>query len=150
MGSTMGDTLFYMSAAVTRQHDSRSLDIPSILVGSTGRNWLSSKFMEGVTLQIGGNGTGTGIEGARAPSDDGARSLPVVLLRPLRRRLTCPNPRPPHHPSTCLAACARARRAAMQRRRAARRLGGRVPIGPREQAVLLVAGVHVARGPRHG
>ena len=149
MGSTMGDTLFYMSAAETRQPDSRSLDIPSILVGSTGRNWLSSKFMEGVTIQIGGNGTGTGIEGARAPSDDGARSLPVVLLRPLRRRLTCPQPSPAP-PPLLLPRRVCARRAAMQRRRAARRLGGHVPIGPREQAVLLVAGLHVARGPRHG
>ena len=65
MGNNMADTLFYMAAAEARQPDSRSLDIPSILVGSTGRNWLSSKFMEGVTIQIGGSSTG--IDGAHAP-----------------------------------------------------------------------------------
>lgn len=67
MGNNMADTLFYMAAAEARQPDSRSLDIPSILVGSTGRNWLSSKFTEGVTIQIGGYGSGTGIDGAHAP-----------------------------------------------------------------------------------
>jgi hypothetical protein len=68
MGNNMADTLFYMAAAEARQPDSRSLDIPSILVGSTGRNWLSSKFTEGVTIQIGGSGSGTGIDGAHAPA----------------------------------------------------------------------------------
>lgn len=52
MGNT-ADQLFYMAAAESRQSDSRALDIPSILIGSTGRNWLATNLASGVLLEIG-------------------------------------------------------------------------------------------------
>lgn len=51
----VADQLFYMASMDDRQADSRSLDIPSILVGATGRGWLLSKLAEGVLVRIGGS-----------------------------------------------------------------------------------------------
>ena len=49
------DQLFYMAAADSRLADSRALDIPSLLIGVTGTNWILQRFTEGVELSIGVN-----------------------------------------------------------------------------------------------
>lgn len=49
------DQLFYMAAAEDRQADSLALDIPSILIGKTGRDWLTTKLPAGVVLSLGGD-----------------------------------------------------------------------------------------------
>ena len=44
-----------MAAAEERQADSLALDIPSILIGSTGNTWLTTYLSEGVVLSLGGD-----------------------------------------------------------------------------------------------
>lgn len=47
------DQLFYMAAAEERQADSLALDIPSILIGVTGRDWLTQRLPGGVIIELG-------------------------------------------------------------------------------------------------
>ena len=49
------EQLFYMAAAEDRQADSLALDIPSILIGVRGRDWLTSQLAAGVLIEIGGD-----------------------------------------------------------------------------------------------
>ena len=42
-----------MAAAEEKQAEALSLDIPSVLIGQNGRNWLNSHLSEGVLIQIG-------------------------------------------------------------------------------------------------
>ena len=53
LAGNQGDSLFYMAAAESRQTDVLSLDIPSILIRNTGKEWLEARVGTGILLEIG-------------------------------------------------------------------------------------------------